>query len=83
MLRVLADQVGYGAHGDGRGEAVRLADDPVGHIAAIRAAADAQAGGVDRPCPLDYLIERGHEIDEILAAPVADDLPPEPLAISV
>ncbi len=83
MLRVLADEVGYGAHRDRGRETACLADDPVGHVAAIRTSANAHAADIDAAASLDRLVERGHQIDVVFAAPVADDLAPEMLAVSV
>ena len=83
VLRILADEVGDGAHRDRGREAVGLTDHPVGHVAAIRAAADAHAAHVDAAASLDRLVESRHQVDVVLAAPVANDLAPEVLAVSV
>ena len=82
MLRVLADEVRNRAHGDGGGEAIGLADDPVRHETAIRPTPDANAFGVDK-AQFEHLIERGHQVDVVFAAPVADDRAPEGLAVAV
>src|SRR5260370_42529111 len=62
VLRVLADEVGYGAHRDRGRETACLADDPGGHVAAITTPADAHAAAIDAAASLDRLGERGHRI---------------------
>src|SRR5260370_8829979 len=50
---------------------------------AIRPSANAHAADIDAAASLDRLVERGHQIDVVFAAPVTDDLAPEMLAVSV
>ena len=83
MLRVLAHQVGDRPHRDGGGESVRLADDPVGHVAAVRTPADAHPVGVDVTLAVDELVERAHQVEIVLAGPVAHDVAAEALAVAV
>ena len=83
VLRVLAHQVGERAHRDSRPEAVCLADDPVGHESAVGPTADAKPALVDKACALDQLVERRHQVDVVLASPVANDCLAEDLAVSV
>ena len=83
VLRVLAHEVGDRPHRDRSREAVGLTDDPVGHVTAIRAAADAQPLAVDVAGAFDGLVQRAHEVDVVLARPVAHDVAAKPLAIAV
>src|SRR4029077_571497 len=69
--------------GDGGREPVALADDPVGHVAAVGPSAHAHAGGVDVAGAFDQLIDRAHQVQVVLPAPVTHDLAPEPLPVPV
>ena len=83
MLGVLAHEVGDGPHRHRGGEALGLADDPVGHVAAVGPAADAQALVVDVARALDDLVERAHQVGVVHARPVTHDRAPEAFAVAV
>ena len=83
VLRVLAHEVGDRTHRDRGGKALRLADDPVGHVAAVRAAPNAHAAHIDVAGPFDQLVERAHQVEVVLASPVPHHLAPEALAVAI
>src|SRR5260370_32943757 len=56
---------------------------PFRYMAPYRTSADAHAAHVDAAGSVDGLVQRGHEVDEVLSAPVADDLTAEKLAVSI
>src|ERR1700687_2020286 len=56
---------------------------PVGHVAAVRATADAHAIGVDEAGALDQLVQRAHQVGIVLASPIAHALSPETLAVPI
>ena len=68
--------------GDDALEAVGVAENPVGHVAAVAGAERALAGFVDEAVVLLGVVEAGHQIGEGLAAPVAVDAIDEGLAIA-
>ena len=63
-------------------EAVGVAEDPVGHVAAVAGAEGALAGFVDEGVVLLGVVEAGHQVGEGLAAPVAVDAVDEGLAVA-
>ena len=68
--------------GDDALEAIGMAENPVGHEAAIAGSESALAGLVDERVMLLGVVEAGHEVGEGLAAPVAVDAIDEGLAVS-
>ena len=63
-------------------EAVGVAEDPIGHVAAVACAECALAGFVDEGIVLLGVVEAGHEVGEGLAAPVAVYAIDEGLAVA-
>src|SRR5258707_10274433 len=63
-------------------EAIGVPDDPVGHEPAVAAACDVEALRVDPP-QAERVVNAGHEVEVVLAAPVADARAQEPVAVSV
>ena len=68
------DPIGDAALGCGTGEAVRMADDPVGHITTIAAAGDADPLGVDLRVLLQNYIRKFHQIFVINGTVFAPDV---------
>src|SRR5215216_4501316 len=66
-------EIDDGGADDGGLEAVGVADRPGAHETAVGVAVDAGALGVGVG-PLEDLVDDGHQVLEILATPVADDL---------
>src|SRR5262249_45583138 len=69
--------------GAGGLEPVGMADDPARHEAAVAAAEDAQTLGIDEVAPAQGLVETGHHVLVVAAAPVADHATGEFLAIAM
>src|SRR6202044_1890775 len=68
--------------GDDALEAVGVAEDPVGHVAAVAGAEGALAVFVDEGVGFLGVGEAGHEVGEGFAAPVAVDSVDEGLAVT-
>ncbi len=68
--------------GDDALEAVGVAENPVGHVAAVAGAEGALAGLVDEGIVLLGVVEAGHQVGEGLAAPVAVDAIDEGLSVA-
>src|SRR5207237_3351618 len=62
---------------------IGLPNDPFLHVAAVLPAADSESRRVDVTVALDDLVERAHDVDVVLAGPVAHDLAAEALPIAV
>src|SRR5258707_6002303 len=77
-----ADVVADAPLRDRRLEAIGVPDDPVGHEPAVAAAGDVEPLAIDPP-ETDGVIDAGHEVEVVLAAPVADARPQEPVAIGM
>src|SRR5438876_3937125 len=63
-------------------EALGVADDPVGHEPAVAAAGHVEPLRVD-PTEAERVIDAGHEVLVVLAAPVADAGSDEPIAVGM
>jgi hypothetical protein len=79
-LAVHADEVGDGGGDDGGFEAVRVADGPRGHEAAVRVAVDAEAVFVD-VAEAEDAVDGGHLVFVVFAAPVLEDAGDEVAAV--
>ena len=67
---VHAPQVDAGSPGHGSAETGGMADGPGGHVTAVAVAVDAQTVGI-HVAPLADLVQCGHQVAVVLAAPVA------------
>ena len=79
---VEADQVGHARRRDRRFEAGRLRDHPVGHVAAVAAARDEEAVAVEVRVSRERVVDAGHQVLVIAAAPIVDAAIGELLAVA-